>query len=425
MGAYLSNFGPFIPQLAAPMLSGVYKIPAIRLDIKGTLTNTVPVDAYRGAGRPEAIYLLERVIDVAARELGLAPDELRRRNFLKPSDMPYQTPVESRYDSGDFPAVMARAMERADWAGFSERKKLSKKLRGIGLAMYIERCGGGPGDTIRLKVDSGSVTLFSGMQDNGQGHTTTFVQLLSQKLGVDISKIKIVQGDTDLVPPEGLTGGSRFLAIGGLAAVSAAEEVIEKGKREAARRLEAAAADIEYRDGEFRIAGTDRRVGLFELGGIEASHTRTPEHYTYPNGCHICEVEVDPDTGGAVILRYTVVDDFGRAMNPKLLEGQVQGGTVQGIGQALLEHAVYDAESGQLLSGSFMDYAMPRAGDLPPLDCGFHHVPCTTNPLGVKGAGEAGAVGAPAAVVNAVVNALGVRHIDMPLTAEKVWRSLK
>jgi carbon-monoxide dehydrogenase large subunit len=428
MGAYLSNFGPFIPQLAAPMLSGVYKIPAIHLHLKGTLTNTVPVDAYRGAGRPEAIYLLERVIDVAARELGLAPEELRRRNFIKPSEMPYQTPVESRYDSGDFPVVLERAMQGAEWAHFSERKKLSKesgKLRGIGLGMYIERCGGGPGDTVRLKVEASGVTLFSGMQDNGQGHTTTFVQLLSQKLGVDGSKIKIVQGDTDLVPPEGLTGGSRFLAIGGIAAVSAADEVIEKGKQEAARRLEAAAADIEYRDGEFRIAGTDRRIGLFDLGDMEASHTRTPQHYTYPNGCHICEVEVDPDTGGAAIVRYTVVDDFGRAMNPKLLEGQVQGGTVQGIGQALLEHTVYDPESGQLLSGSFMDYAMPRAPDLPSLDCGFHHVPCTTNPLGVKGAGEAGAVGAPAAVVNAVVNALGVKHVDMPLTPERIWRSLK
>jgi carbon-monoxide dehydrogenase large subunit len=428
MGAYLSNFGPFIPQLAAPMLSGVYKIPAIHLNIKGTLTNTVPVDAYRGAGRPEAIYLLERVIDVAAHELGLAPDELRRRNFVKPSEMPYQTPVESRYDSGDFARIMEIGMQRAEWAGFPGRKRLSKengKLRGIGLAMYIERCGGGPGDTVRLEVGSGTITLFSGMQDNGQGHTTTFVQLLSQKLGVDISKIKVVQGDTDLVPPDGLTGGSRFLAIGGIAAVSAADEVIEKGKQEAARRLEAAAADIEYRDGEFRISGTDRTIGIFELGQIEASHTRAPQHYTYPNGCHICEVEVDADTGSAEIGRYTVVDDFGRAMNPKLLEGQVQGGTVQGIGQALLEHAVYDAESGQLLSGSFMDYAMPRAGDLPSLDCGFHHVPCTTNPLGVKGAGEAGAVGAPAAVVNAVVNALGIRHIDMPVTAEKIWRLLK
>ena len=426
MGAYLSNFGPFIPQLAAPMLSGVYKIGSIFLGIKGTLTNTVPVDAYRGAGRPEAIYLLERTIDVAARELGLAPEELRRRNFIKPSDMPYQTPVESRYDSGDFAAIMDRAMQRSDWEGFSKRKELSSrngKLRGIGLGMYIERCGGGPGDTVRVELNSGEIRLYSGMQDNGQGHTTTFVQLLSNKLGVDAEKIKVVQGDTDTVPAEGLTGGSRFLALGGVAATKAADEVIEKGRQEAARRLEAAASDIDYRDGEFRIAGTDRRIGIFELGNLQSTQTHAPPDYTYPNGCHICEVEIDPDTGGATVERYTIVDDFGRAMNPKLLEGQVQGGTVQGIGQALFEQAVYDAD-GQLLTGSFMDYAMPRAGDLPALDCGFHHVQCTTNPLGVKGAGEAGAVGAPAAVVNAVVNALGARHVDMPLTPEKLWRSL-
>jgi carbon-monoxide dehydrogenase large subunit len=260
------------------------------------------------------------------------------------------------------------------------------------------------------------------MQDNGQGHATTFVQLLSSKLGVDAEKIRVVQGDTDVVPAEGLTGGSRFLALGGVAATRAADEVIEKGRQEAARRLEAAASDIDYRDGEFRIAGTDRRVSIFELGDLQSTQTHAPADYTYPNGCHICEVEVDPDTGRVTIERYTIVDDFGRAMNPKLLEGQVQGGTVQGIGQALLEHAVYDAE-GQFLTGSFMDYAMPRAADLPGLDCGFHHVPCTTNPLGVKGAGEAGAVGAPAAVVNAVVNALGVRHLDMPLTPQKLWSS--
>ena len=426
MGAYLSNFGPFIPQLAAPMLSGVYKIGSIFLGIKGTLTNTVPVDAYRGAGRPEAIYLLERTIDVAARELGLAPEELRRRNFIKPSDMPYQTPVESRYDSGDFAAIMDRAMQRSDWEGFSKRKELScrnGKLRGIGLGMYIERCGGGPGDTVRVEVSSGEIRLYSGMQDNGQGHTTTFVQLLSNKLGVDAEKIKVVQGDTDIVPAEGLTGGSRFLALGGVAATKAADEVIDKGRQEAARRLEAAASDIDYRDGEFRIAGTDRRISIFELGNLQSTQTHAPPDYTYPNGCHICEVELDPETGAATIERYTIVDDFGRAMNPKLLEGQVQGGTVQGIGQALLEQAVYDAD-GQLLTGSFMDYAMPRAGDLPGLECSFHHVPCATNPLGVKGAGEAGAVGAPAAVVNAVVNALGVRHVDMPLTPEKLWRSL-
>jgi carbon-monoxide dehydrogenase large subunit len=425
MGAYLSNFGPFIPQLAAPMLSGVYRIPAIHLNIKGTLTNTVPVDAYRGAGRPEAIYLLERVIDVAARELGLAPAELRRRNFIKPADMPYQTPVESRYDSGDFAAVLDRTLERADAKGFAARKAASEKKgrkRGLGIGMYIERCGGGPGDTVRLKVDAKGVTVFSGMQDNGQGHTTTFVQLVSDKLGIDAERIKVVQGDTDIVPAEGLTGGSRFLALGGVAAIDAAGDVIEKGKQEAARKLEAAASDIEYRDGEFRIAGTDRKVALFQLGDLESTKTRAPAEYTYPNGCHICEVEVDADTGRVAIERYTIVDDFGRAMNPKLLEGQVQGGTVQGIGQALLEHTVYDAQSGQLLTGSFMDYAMPRAGDLPALDCGFHHVPCTTNPLGVKGAGEAGAVGAPAAVVNAVADALGVRHVDMPLTPEKIWR---
>ena len=426
MGGYLSNFGPFIPQLAGPMLSGVYRIPAIHLNIKGTLTHTVPVDAYRGAGRPEAIYLLERLIDVAAREIKMAPDELRRRNFIRSSEMPYQTPVESRYDSGDFATILERAMERADCRGFADRRaaaeKRGKKL-GLGIGMYIERCGGGPGDTVRLKVDANGVTLYSGMQDNGQGHTTTFVQVLSQKLGVDAERIKVIQGDTDVVPAEGLTGGSRFLALGGVAAMNAAQEVIDKGKEEAARRLEAAASDIEYRDGEYRIAGTDRRLGLFELGNLESTQTRAPEHYTYPNGCHICEVEVDPDTGRVAIERYTIVDDFGRAMNPKLLEGQVQGGTVQGIGQALLEHTVYDPESGQLLTGSFMDYAMPRAADLPALDCGFHHVPCTTNPLGVKGAGEAGAVGAPAAVVNAVVDALGVRHLDMPLTAEKIWRA--
>ncbi len=428
MGAYLSNFGPFIPQLAAPMLSGVYRIPAISLNIKGTLTNTVPVDAYRGAGRPEAIYLLERTIDFAARELGLAPHELRRRNFIAPKDFPYQTPVESKYDSGDFAAVMDAAMKKADWPGFAKRKAQSEqngRLRGIGLAMYIERCGGGPGDTIRLAVDKGGVALFSGMQDNGQGHATTFVQLLSERLGIDAGKIRVVQGDTDVVPADGLTGGSRFLAIGGVAAGAAADEVIEKGKELASQKLEVSPRDIEYRDGEFRISGTDRSTSLFDLGALEAVHTRTPPEYTYPNGCHICEVEIDPASGATHIIRYTVVDDFGFAVNPLLLAGQVHGGTVQGIGQALLEHAVYDADSAQLLSGSFMDYAMPRADDVPAFDCGFHHVPCKTNPLGVKGAGEAGAVGAPPAVINAVVDALGGRHVDMPATPEKVWRALQ
>lgn len=435
MGAYLSNYAPFIPQLAVPMLSGVYRIPAIYANIRGILTNTVPVDAYRGAGRPEASYLVERVIDQAARELKLGADEIRRRNFIPASAMPYQTPVESCYDSGDFAGVMERAMALADWRGADARRREAAKrgrLHGMGLAMYIERCGGGNGDTVKLKVDpAGTVTLISGMQDNGQGHATGFVQLLSDKLGLDAGKIRVVQGDTDVVP-SGMTGGSRFLALGGVASLRAADAVIEEGRQAAARLLEAAAADIEYGEGEYRIAGTDRRLTLFEAagpgGGLAAEHTHAPDTYTYPNGCHICEVEVDRDTGATRVVRYSVVDDFGVAINPLLLAGQVHGGSVQGIGQALIERTEYDAGSGQLLTGSFMDYAMPRADDVPSFACEFHHAPCTTNPLGVKGAGEAGAVGAPPAVVNAVVDALqaatGLVHIDMPVTQEKVWRAL-
>jgi carbon-monoxide dehydrogenase large subunit len=433
MGAYLSNFGPFIPQLALFVLSSVYRIPAIALNVKGVITNTVPVDAYRGAGRPEGIYLVERVVDVAAREFALAPDEIRRRNFI--DVFPYQTPVESEYDSGDFDGAMRLAMQKADWAGFAARREAAARrgrLRGIGLAMYIERCGGGNGDTITLKVSGGKVTVISGMQDNGQGHVTSFKQVLSEKLGLDAETIEVVQGDTDVVP-NGLTGGSRFLAIGGVAAIAAADETVAHGRETAASILEAAAADIEYRDGHYWIAGTDRGVSLFDVahkaGGLAATHTRNPEKYTYPNGCHIVEAEVDPDTGVTAIERYTIVDDFGRTLNPLLAEGQIHGGTVQGVGQALLEHAHYDAQSGQLLAGSFMDYAMPRADDIPSFDCAFHNVPCTGNPLGVKGAGEAGAVGAPAAVVNAVIDALyvrtGLKHIDMPTTREKVWRALR
>ena len=434
MGAYLSNFGPFIPQLALFVLSGVYRIPAISLNVKGVVTNTVPVDAYRGAGRPEGIYRVERTVDVAAHELALAPDEIRRRNFI--DRFPYQTPVESEYDSGDFDGAMQLCMKRADWAGFPARRDVAAKrgkLRGIGLAMYIERCGAGNGDTITLKVGGeGKVTVISGMQDNGQGHITSLKQVVSDALGIDEAEIEIVQGDTDIVP-NGLTGGSRFLAIGGVAAIAAANEAVAKGKESAASLLEAAAADIEYRDGKYWIAGTDRGVSLFEVAGkakgLEATHTRNPEKYTYPNGCHIVEVEIDAETGEARIVRYTVVDDFGRTINPLLAEGQIHGGTVQGVGQALLEHGYYDPETAQLLAGSFMDYAMPRADDVPSFDCSFHNVPCTANPLGVKGAGEAGAVGSPPAVINAVVDALrpktGLKHFDMPATRERVWRALQ
>jgi carbon-monoxide dehydrogenase large subunit len=434
MGAYLSNFGPFIPQLALFVLSGVYRIPAIALNVKGVVTNTVPVDAYRGAGRPEGIYLVERVVDVAARELGLAPDEIRRRNFI--AEFPYKTPVESEYDGGDFGGAMALAMQRADWAGFEARRAAAARrgrLRGIGLAMYIERCGGGTGDTIVLRVGAeGKVTVVSGMQDNGQGHVTSLKQVVSNTLGIDQETIEIVQGDTDVVP-SGLTGGSRFLAIGGVAAVAAADEAVRKGRQVAASLLEAAAADIEYRDGKYWIAGTDRGVSLFEVAarakGLEATHTRNPDRYTYPNGCHIVEVEIDPETGGTRIERYTIVDDFGRTINPLLAEGQIHGGTVQGVGQALLEHGVYDPHTAQLLAGSFMDYALPRADDVPSFDCVFHDVPCAANPLGVKGAGEAGAVGSPPAVISAVVDALypetGLKHLDMPATRERVWRAVQ
>jgi carbon-monoxide dehydrogenase large subunit len=434
MGAYLSNFGPFIPQLALFVMSSVYRIPAIALDLKGVVTNTVPVDAYRGAGRPEGIYLVERVVDAAARELGLAPDEIRRRNFI--DTFPYQTPVDSSYDSGDFDGAMRLAMEKADWKGFAARREAAAKrgtLRGIGLAMYIERCGGGTGDTVTVKVSGdGKVTALSGMQDNGQGHVSGLKQILSERLGIDADAIEVVQGDTD-VTPNGMTGGSRFLAIGGVAAQAAADEAVANGRDTAGSLLEAAAADVEYRDGTYWIAGTDRGVSLFEVAkkanGLEATHTRNPDTYTYPNGCHIVEVEIDPETGETRIDRYTIVDDFGRTMNPLLAAGQIHGGTVQGVGQALLEHAVYDPETAQLLTGSFTDYTMPRADDVPSFDCQFHNVPCTGNPLGVKGAGEAGAVGAPAAVINAVVDALRakvpVTHIDMPATREKVWRALR
>ena len=434
MGAYLSNFGPFIPQLALHVLSSVYRIPAIALAVKGVVTNTVPVDAYRGAGRPEGIYLAERIVDVAARELGLAPDEIRRRNFI--DAFPYRTPVESEYDSGDFAGTMALAMQQADWAGFAARRTAAAargRLRGIGLGMYIERCGAGSPDTVTLRVGGdGRITLISGMQDNGQGHVTGFKQVISAALGIDADAIEVVQGDTDVVP-DGMTGGSRFMAIGGVAATAAADEAVANGRETAAGLLEAAAADVEYRDGRYWIAGTDRGVSLFEVaakaGGLAATHTRNPEKYTYPNGCHIVEVEVDPETGETRIERYTIVDDFGRAINPLLLEGQVHGGTVQGVGQALLEHGYYDPETAQLLAGSFMDYALPRADDVPSFDCGFNHTLCTTNSLGVKGAGESGAVGAPAAVVSAVVDALhastGLKHLDMPATREKVWRAAR
>ncbi|MBV9153277.1 MAG: xanthine dehydrogenase family protein molybdopterin-binding subunit [Alphaproteobacteria bacterium] len=447
MGAYLSNFAPEIPTFSgAVMYSGVYAIPAIHVVSKGVFTNTVPVDAYRGAGRPEAAYALERLIDVAARRLGVAPDELRRRNFIKPAAMPHATPLGLTYDSGDFARNLNDALTAADAAGFTARRTEARsrgRYRGLGHAVYIEQSGFPPDEFAELRFDpAGTLTLLMGTQSSGQGHQTAYAQLAAERLGVPFDKVRVVQGDTAAIAFGRGTGGSRSLPVGGAALAHAADKLIEKGKKIAAHLLEAAEADIAFEDGVFAIAGTDRTVGIeavaraafnpgqlppgLEPGFAESGHF-TPPAPTFPNGCHVCEVEIDPETGHVDIVRYLVVDDFGTVINPLLLRGQVQGGIAQGVGQAMLERTVYDPESGQLLTGNLTDYAIPHADTLPALEFSYNVVPCRTNPLGVKGAGEAGAIGAPPAFVNAVVNALaefGINHLDMPLTPERLWDAL-
>ncbi len=444
LGAYLNHFSVFIPTMAgSSMLVGLYQTPAAYVNVKGVMTNTVPVDAYRGAGRPEAAYLLERFVDHVARETGLSPDEIRARNLIKPSQIPYATALGDTYDSGDFETVMRKGMEKADWKGFPARRAAALargRWRGIGMATYVEKCGGGSPETAIAKFnDDDTVTIYVGNQTNGQGQETAIRQIASARLGIDVEKIHFVQGDSDVVP-EGMTGGSRMVSVAGAATMGVADKIVAKGKMVAASALEAAAGDIEYEDGSFRIVGTDRSMTLFEVAkaardprhvpageqpGLDDSFTRTPSADTFPNGCHICELEIDPDTGTLEIANYTVVDDFGLALNPLLLQGQVHGGVGQGVGQALTEKTVYDPESGQLLSGSLMDYALPRADIVPHVHFDMHNSPCTTNPLGVKGAGEAGAIGAPPAVINAIVDAIyphtGVKHVDMPVTAATLW----
>ncbi|TAJ32430.1 MAG: hypothetical protein EPO67_11470 [Reyranella sp.] len=434
LGAYLNHFSVFIPTMAgSSMLNGLYSTPAIYVNVKGVMTNTVPTDAYRGAGRPEASYLMERFVDHIAREIGKTPDEIRAINFIKPAQIPYKTALGDTYDSGDFETVMRKGMEKADWKGFAARRAESAKRgkwRGIGMATYVEKCSGGSPETAKAVFnDNGTITIFTGNQTNGQGHETAIAQIASAQLGIDMETIRIVQGDSDVVP-EGMTGGSRTIAVNGAATMGVAEKIIAKGKPLAANMLEASAADIDYTDGSFKIVGTDRSVSLFDVakankGALDDSFTRTPEADTFPNGCHICELEIDPDTGTLEILNYTVMDDFGRALNPLLLQGQIHGGVGQGVGQALSEKTVYDAASGQLLSGSFMDYALPRADIVPHVTFDMHNSLCKTNPLGVKGAGEAGAIGAPPSVVNAIVDAIhahtGVKHVDMPVTAASLW----
>jgi carbon-monoxide dehydrogenase large subunit len=443
LGAYLSNFAPFVVTAAGvPMLVGCYDIPAAHVRVRGVFTNTTPVDAYRGAGRPEAIYAIERLVDVAARELGLPPMEIRRRNFIQPQAMPYETALGSTYDSGDFARNMEDAVKLARWDDFETRRKEAKargRLRGIGLASYIERCAGGPPEEARLEVmGNGHVTLYIGTQSNGQGHETSFRQIIAERLGVAFEDITIVQGDSDRIASGGGTMGSRSVPVGGAAVSGAAFKVLEKAKHKAADLLETAAVDIEFSDGTFRVVGTDRMLSFGEVvraaapadGGASFDEREgfTPANATFPNGTHVCELEVDADTGVVSVIDYTVVDDFGKTINPRLIAGQVHGGIAQGLGQALLERCAYEPESGQLLSASFMDYAIPRADDLPSIRFKLNEVPCTTNPLGIKGAGEAGAIGAPPAIINAVVDALAefkVRHVDMPATPEKLWQLIQ
>jgi len=447
MGAYLSNFAPEIPTASgAVMHSGVYAIPAIHVGVKGVFTNTTPVDAYRGAGRPEAAYAIERLIDFAARRLGVPPQELRRRNFIKPEAMPYQTALGLNYDSGEFARNMDQALAAADLVGFPARRAEARargRYRGLGHAVYIEQSGFPPDEFAELRFDpSGTLTILMGTQSSGQGHQTAYTQLAAERLGVVPEKIRVLQGDTAVISFGRGTGGSRSIPVGGASLAQAADKLIAKGRRIAAHLFEAAEADVEFADGIFSVSGTDRRLGIEEVAraafdparqapgvepGFDESGHFAPPQPTFPNGCHVCEVEIEPDIGRIEILRYLVVDDFGRVINPLLLAGQVQGGVAQGVGQAMLERTVFDPETGQLLTGSFTDYCLARADDLPAIEFSYNVVLCRTNPLGVKGAGEAGAIGAPPALVNAVVDALtelGIEHLDMPLTPERLWRAI-
>ena len=446
MGAYLSNFAPFIPTMAGTkVLASVYNFQAIYANVVGVFTHTVPVDAYRGAGRPESNYVVERLIDAAAAEVGIDRVEIRRRNMVKPGAMPYVTAMNQTYDSGDFEKVLDAALEKIDWAGFEGRRASSARRglkRGIGMSYYLEATGGGPTERAEIRfAEDGFVDVFVGTQSTGQGHETAYVQLTVDQLGIDGDKVRIRQGDTDTIPMGGGTGGARSLYSEGQAILITAASVIEKGKKAASEALEAAVADIEFSAGRFSVTGTDRGLDIMELaaaqraraaGGQEATTLDAAEVakidvHTFPNGCHMAEVEIDPDTGMIAVLRYIVCDDVGKAVNPMIVRGQVHGGVAQGFGQAVMEQTAYDPLSGQLLSGSFMDYALPRAADLPDIEVDLIEVPCLTNPLGVKGAGEAGAVGSPPAVINAIVDALsyaGVKSIDMPATPEKVWKAI-
>ena len=440
MGAYLSCYAPYIPWLGVGMATGPYDIPIAHIRLRAAYTNTVPVDAYRGAGRPEASYLIERVVDAAAHDLGIASDTIRRRNLIKPKALPYKTPTGKVYDSGDFAGTLARAQELANWDGFNKRAAQSKRtgrLRGIGIATYIEACGNNGPETATLNLDpDGGVTLLIGSQSTGQGHATSYAQLIAERLDLPPERVRVIQGDTDRIKSGAGTGGSSSIPVGGVSVDRATRKLAEQIKEIAADALEASASDLEIVDGTVRVAGTDRVASFADLAvrpGVTPDKLRAAEEFsveppTYPNGTHIAEVEIDPDTGKTSIVQYVVVDDFGATLNPLLLAGQVHGGAVQGIGQALMEDTVYDSATGQLLSASFMDYAMPRAEHAPDFVFETRNVPCRTNPLGVKGAGEAGAIGSCPAIMNAIVDALWrshrIRHLDMPATPRRIWEAI-
>ena len=457
MGAYLSTFAPAVPTyLYATLLAGVYTTPVIYCEVKAVFTNTVPVDAYRGAGRPEASFLLERLVDCIAHDIGIDRVELRRRNFIPANAFPYQTPVALQYDSGDYQTTLKVALKNADWDGFEARRAEAikrGKLRGIGISTYLEACGIAPSAVVgslgaraglyevaNIRVHpTGSVTVFTGTHSHGQGHETTLAQLVCDQLGVPLSQVDVVHGDTAKIPFGMGTYGSRSLAVGGSAMVKAMDKIIAKGKKIAAHLMEASVEDIEFADNTFKVAGTDKTKSLTDISlaayvphnypideiepGLDETAFYDPKNFTFPGGCHIAEVEIDPETGVTEVINFTAVDDVGRVVNPMIVEGQIQGGVAQGIGQALLEAAIYD-KSGQLLSGSMMDYTMPRADNLPNFNVSTENTMCTHNPLGSKGCGEVGAIGSPPAIMNAVIDALkeyGVRHIDMPATGPKLW----
>jgi carbon-monoxide dehydrogenase large subunit len=455
LGAYLSTFASCIPTiLYATLLAGQYTTPHIYCEVTAVFTNTTPVDAYRGAGRPEATYVVERLVETAAREIKMDPAELRRKNFIR--QFPYQTPVALLYDTGDYEATLSAAMKMADVAGFKERREQSLrrgKLRGLGYACYIEACGIAPSNVAgslgaraglfeagEVRVHpTGTVTVFTGSHAHGQGHETTFAQVVADRLGLGMEQVEIVHGDTSKVLFGMGTYGSRSIAVGGTAIVKALDKIVAKGKKIAAHLLEASEADIEYDRGVFKVGGTDKQKTFGEVAfaayvphnypldklepGLNENAFYDPANFTFPAGSYVCEVEVDRETGASQIVAFTAVDDFGKVINPMIVEGQVHGGLAQGIGQALTEGCAYD-ETGQLLTGSFADYCIPRANDLPLFKVDTRETPCTHNPLGVKGCGEAGAIGAPAAVMNALTDALGVKDLSMPATAQSVWRAM-